>query len=199
MSLFLPPRVSRELQEESRRREIEAAKVMIGDERLDWKREFDAQLERIVAGMRLAFCPDPAPLDAVGQGAFPGRWHLVWPSYHGGPLNLQPLVISPETGKATVGGSGGFVEPGSWVFDRLAESDLWSERVQRERRRIRREAEEAGRRREEQERRDRDADVLERFKAVTRTQVSMNRDTPWSQNAAGARRTKGNRGSRDSG
>lgn len=196
MSLFLPPRVSAELQEESRRREMEAARAMVGDDRIAWKKEFDAQLEHIVHGMRLAFCPDPAPLDAVAQGAYPGRWHLVWPGFNGGPLVLQPLVID-SAGKASVGGDGAFVEPGSWVFDRLAEQDLWSERVQRDRRRIRREAEEAKRRREEQERADADRDVLERIKAVTRTQVSMNRDTPWSQNHAGQRQAKGNRGSRD--
>jgi hypothetical protein len=70
---FLPPRVSLELQEESRRREAEATRAMVGDDRMEWKREFDAQLERVVHGMRLAFCPDPAPLDAVAQGAYPGR------------------------------------------------------------------------------------------------------------------------------
>jgi hypothetical protein len=183
---FLPPRVSLELQEESRRREAEATRAMVGDDRMEWKREFDAQLERVVHGMRLAFCPDPAPLDAVAQGAYPGRWHLVWPGFNGGPLVLQPLIVD-ASGKACIGGDGGFVEPGSWVFDRLAEQDLWSDRVQRDRRRIRREAEEAKRRREEQERRDRDAEVLERWKAVSRAQVSMNRDVPWSQNHAGRR------------
>lgn len=191
MSLFLPPRVSRELAEESRRREAEAAKAMLGDDRLEWKREFDAQLERVVHGMRLAFCPDPAPLDAVAQGAYPGRWHLVWPGFNGGPLVLQPLVIDTRSGRPMIGGDGPFVEPGSWVFDALAEQDLWSERVQRDRRRIRREAEEAKRRREEQERADRDQDVLERWKAVSATSVSMNRSTPWSQNVAGKRGVAG--------
>jgi hypothetical protein len=73
------------------------------------------------------------------------------------------------------------------VFDALAEADLWNERANRDRARIKREAEEAKRRREEQERRDRDAEVLERWKAVSRAQVSMNRDVPWSQNHAGRR------------
>lgn len=189
-SVWVPPRVSRELAEESRRREHEAAKVMLGDGRLEWKKEFDAQLDRIVHGMCLAFCPDPAPLDAVAQGAYPGRWHLVWPGFNGGPLVLQPLVLDVRSGKPQVGGDGAFVEPGSWVFDRLAEQDLWSDRVQRDRRRIRREAEEAKRKREADERRERDLDVLERWKAVSATQVSMNRSTPWSQNQAGARAAK---------
>lgn len=188
MSVWVPPRVSAELAEESRRREAETAKAMLGDGRLDWKKTFDAQLERIVHGMRLAFCPDPAPLDAVAQGAYPGRWHLVWPGYNGGPLVLQPLVIDPATGRPMIGGEGAFVEPGSWVFDALAEQDLWSERVQRDRRRIRREAEEAKRKREQDERAERDRDVLERWKAVSGTSVSMNRSTPWAQNYQGTKR-----------
>jgi hypothetical protein len=89
------------------------------------------------------------------------------------------------------GGAGGFVEPGSWVFDALARSDLWDERVQRDRRRIQRELVEAKARRKERERAEADEDVLERFLAVSRPQVSMNRSTPWAQNAAGLRRTKG--------
>jgi hypothetical protein len=189
--LFLPPRITRELADESRRRETEALKALSADHWYQWKKEFDAQLEHVVHGMRLVSCPDPAPLDAVAQGASPGRWHLVWPSWNGGPLNIAPLVLDRETGKPRIGGDGDFAEPGSWVFDQLAESDLWSDRVQRERRRIRREAEEAKRKRQEQERADRDQDVLERVKAVTRTQISMNRSVPWTQNHAGSKRTKG--------
>lgn len=189
--LFIPPRVARELQEESRRRETQALQSLAADHEYRWKKEFDAQLERIVHGMRLAFCPDPAPVDAIGQGASPGRWHLVWPGYSGGPLTIQPLVINAATGEASIGGDGGFVEPGSWVFDRLAATDMWNERAMRDRRRIQEEAEQARRRRREIEAADFDRDCLEHYKAVTRTQISMNTGTPWAQNAAGARRTRG--------
>jgi hypothetical protein len=60
---------------------------------------------------------------------------------------------------------------------------MWSERVMRDRRRIKREAEEAKRRREEQERADFDRECLEHWKAVSRAQVSMSRDMPWTQNS----------------
>jgi hypothetical protein len=36
----------------------------------------EAKLDRIVPGARLLYCPDPAPPDAVADGATPGRWHL---------------------------------------------------------------------------------------------------------------------------
>lgn len=186
-SLFVPPLVAQRLQEESRRREAETLKALAGDHQYAWKREFDAQLDRVVHGMSLAFCPDPAPVDAVGQGAQPGRWHVVWPSYHDGPLNVQPLTRDPVTGEPRLGGTGGFVEPGSWVFDALAAADLWSERVQKDRRRIAREMEEAKARRVERERAERDEDVLERYLAASRAFVSMDRSLPWSQNSAGRR------------
>jgi hypothetical protein len=187
--LFLPPRVTRELQLESRRREAVALEHLQGDSQDQWRREFNAQLERIVHGMRLMWCPDPAPVDAVAQGASPARWNLVWPGYHGGPLSVQPLVL--RDGVPCIGGDGDFVEPGSWVFEQLERMDMWNERTMRERRRIREEAELAKRRRKEQERRDFDLECLEHYKATNRAFVSMSRDTPWSQNSAGRRGAKG--------
>lgn len=177
---FVPPEVSRELLRERHRREAEAMKGVQDEQRWAWKKEFDAQLDRVVEGMKVVFCPDPAPVDAVAMGAQPGRWNLIWPGYHGAPLNVMALE-TPD---------GEFREPGAWVFDMLAENDMWSERVQRDRRRIKREAEEASRRRKEQERAAGDQEVLERFLAATRTQISMNTSTPWSQNVAGRRKAK---------
>lgn len=177
MSVWLPPKVSRELAEESRRREAAALDAVDLAAREEWVRVFNAQLERVVPGMFLAGCPDPAPLDLVGQGARPGYWHLIWPGFNGGPLNIMPLQ----------GPGGERREPGSWVFDLLAEGDLWNERSNRERARVKRAAEEASARRLEQERRDRDEEVMERYLAATRAQVSMSRDVPWSQNSNGRR------------
>jgi hypothetical protein len=186
--LVLPPRLTRQLELERAEREAVALAALQGDAQDRWRREFNAQLERVVHGMKLMWCPDPAPLDAVAQGAFPGRWNLVWPGFNGGPLSVQPLVL--RDGEPRIGGEGGFVEPGSWVFDRIAEADMWSERVMRERRRIKAEAEEAKRRRREIERAEFDQDCLERWKAVSRASVSMNTSTPWSQNHAGLRAAK---------
>lgn len=187
MGVWLPPRVSRELQEEARRHEAETRRVMFTEARYSWKREFDAQLDRIVPGMKLCQCPDPAPLDAVAQGARPGCWHVVWPGYQGGPMQVQPMVIDIVTGKPRLGGDGPPAEPGSWVFESLARGDLWNERANRERARIKREAEEARDRRRERERAAFDEECLEHYKAGTRTFVSMNRDAPWSQSVAGKR------------
>jgi hypothetical protein len=187
--LVLPPQLTRQLELERAEREAATLAALHGDAQDRWRREFNAQLERVVHGMKLMWCPDPAPLDAVAQGAFPGRWNLVWPGFNGGPLTVQPLVL--RDGEPRIGGDGGFVEPGSWVFDLLAEADMWSERVMRDRRRIKAEAEEAKRRRQEIERAEFDRECLERWQAVSRTQVSMNRDTAWGQNARGAAQARG--------
>jgi hypothetical protein len=194
--LWVPPAVSRELREESLRREAQTMQALADDHRYEWKRRFDAQLGRVVDGMRLALCPDPAPLDAVAQGARPGCWHVAWPAYKGGPVvNLSPLAVDTATGLAALGGDGAPVEPGSWVFDELARQDLWNEQSVRERNRRVREATEAKRRRREQEIAEFDAETLEHYKAVSRAQISMNRgvsgDKPFAQNMAGARRSRG--------
>lgn len=185
--LWVPPVVEKRLREESARREQAALRTLSTEHRFKWKREFDAQLDRVVPGMVLAWCPEPAPLDAVAQGALPGRWHVMWPAYNGGPLvNLLPLVRDWGTGDARLGGEGDYAEPGSWVFDKLAEADMWNDRAMRDRRRIQREAEEAKRRRKEIEDAEFDLETFEHWKAVSRTQISMNRDTAWGQNARGA-------------
>lgn len=175
--LFVPPKVVAALQEERQRREAQALDALRAEHRWGWVKEFNHELDRVVPGMKLVWCPDPAPLDAVACGAHPARWNLIWPGFHGGPLSVLALED----------GDGGYREPGAWVFDMLARSDLWDSRVQRDQRRIRREAEVARARREERERAERDQDVLDRWLAASRTQVSMNRDVPWSQNAAGVR------------
>jgi hypothetical protein len=187
--LVLPPRLTRKLEQERAEREAVALAALQGDSRDQWRREFNAQLERVVHGMKLMWCPDPAPLDAVAQGAHPGRWNLVWPGYSGGPLTVQPLVLrrrgAAHRRRRRVRGARVLgVRPARRV-------DMWDERVMRERRRIKQEAEEAKRRREEQERRDFDLECLEAWKAVSRTQVSMNTDTAWGQNARGAAQARG--------
>jgi len=185
-ALWVPPRVTRELKEESRRREAAAIDALDLAARERWVREINEQLDRVVPGMFLAGCPDPAPLDLVAQGALPGYWHLVWPGYHDGPLNVQPLTVGGD-GRPQLGGDGPRAEPGSWVFDALAQADMWNDRAMRERKRIRAEAIREQRRREESEQRAFDEECLERYKAVSRAQVSLNRGTPWTQNASGRR------------
>jgi hypothetical protein len=192
MTLFVPPRVARELAEETQRRQTEALKAISVERGFKWVQDFNRDLDAIEYDLQLVWCPDPAPLDAVACGAHPGRWHVYRPATSG-PMSCLALVRNRETGEVQLGGQGDFVEPGSWVFERLKAQDWWNEKVLTERRRCERRLEEARRKREEDERAEFNREMYERYMAVSRTQVSMNRDVPWAQNAAGLRR-RGRRG-----
>lgn len=183
MSGWRPPTVSSRLSEETQRREAEASKALSYEQKLKWVEEFNRDLENIWSGMRLLWCPDPAPVEAVAMGARPGRWGILVPGLHGAPASVKP-ILGPDDS---------YVDPSlnaSAIFENLKQQDWWNPRVRRERERAKVEAERAAERRKEQEREERDLEVLERFLAGTRTQVSMNRDTPWTQNAAGRKGRK---------
>lgn len=180
MTSFAPPKVAAALRDETVRREAHAFLGLLTDDGSAWWREFNRDLEHFCPGMRLVFCPDPCPVEAVALGARPGRWGVMVPSMHGGPVSV----------KAFAGPNDEHVEPGTWVFDMLRSHDWGDPRVMRDRERAQEEAARAADRRRERERQERDEDVLERYLAVSRAQVSMSRDVPWSQNAAGRRGTR---------
>ena len=183
MTLWKPPAVSTRLSEETQRREAEAGKALAYERKVKWVEDFNRDLENVWPGMRLVWCPDPAPVEAVAMGARPGRWGILMPSKHGGPSSVKPII----------GPDGCFVDPSvnaSAIFDSLREQDWWNPEVRRERERVQEEARRAAEKRKQQEREDRDREVLERYLAVSRAQVSMNRDTPWTQNAQGRRAKK---------
>jgi hypothetical protein len=180
---FAPPKVSHELRDETRRREQHAFLGLVTDDGSDWWRGWNRDLEHFCTGMRLVFCPDPCPVEAVAMGARPGRWGILVPSMLGGPVSV----------KAFAGPNDERVEPGSWVFEMLRSHDWGDPRVRRDRARAAEEAARATERRKQAERDARDEEVLERYLAGTRTQVSMNPDTAWGQNARGARLMRGER------
>jgi hypothetical protein len=84
-----------------------------------------------------------------------------------------------------------FVEPGAWVFDMLRAHDWQNVDVMRDRKRAEEQAARAAEKRRDDELERMNEEVLETYLAGTRTQVSMNRDTPWGQNARGARLARG--------
>lgn len=64
------------------------------------KKAWDAALNAQRPGAKLAFCPDPAPDDALSQGAKPGFWHIVG---IGDVIPLQDGAGMPR-------------EPGRWML-----------------------------------------------------------------------------------
>lgn len=172
-TLFVPPAVAAELVEERRRREAATLNVLREEAVYDhWNKE----LRQIEPNLQLVWCPDPAPVDAAAAGAKPGRWHIV-----------RHNPAAPMTFITLEGPDGSYREPGGWMLDKLREGDLWNAQVARDREALKRRTEDARRREEARLREERDNEVIEAYKAATRTQVSMNRDVAWSQNASGQR------------
>lgn len=176
-TLYLPAGVSPEMMDERQRREAQAQTVFLRDERC---REFDPLLFRVDPYLSMVFCNDPAPIEVAHCGARPGRYNIVR-QVPGAPLSFIPIV----------GPSGEYVEPTSRVFELLRQMDWWNEDVKRDRNAREDRLEDARRKTQDAERERLNTEVYERYVAGTRTQVSMNPDVPWAQNAAGFNRIKG--------
>jgi len=106
----------------------------------------------------------------------PGYYHILI-------LNGdEPMTVIPITN------NGKYVEPGDWIFEQLNRMDLREKRVMNRLIEREREEYEAGERELQQANENRRERLAEIVTANTRVQVSMNRDTPWSQNVSGRRR-----------
>lgn len=170
--IFVPPRVARELREETRQYQAE---LLMRAQMKGVMDSFNRDLKQIDPYLELMFFED----DVLLPGVTPGRWHVVRHN-PGAPPSLD----------AYVGPNGEYLEPDSGIFKKLEESDLQNPMVNRERKRREHEAKLAYERRKAREREEINEETIERYLAATRTQVSMNRSTPWAQNFAGYRRTR---------
>lgn len=177
MSLWVPPEVSRELMEERLQREAVALHGLQGQRDIKFQEEFNRDLENIWPGMRLVWCTDPAPVEAIVMGAKPGRWGILLPSQTGGPGSVKPLV--GRDGES-------YVEPGSWVFDMLKAMDEWNPDVRRERKRVTEELERAKKKRIKQEEEEFDAETYEIWRSRNSVNVSFS-GNGWTNSTRGRR------------
>jgi hypothetical protein len=165
MGLVLPEEVVRRLRLE-RAQELamaEADSVCV---------EFTRELRKIDCNLEMVYWPMRAP-DI--HGFVNGCYHIVRhnPDAAG---SVEPLVDERMDYK----------EPGSWVFDMLAASDMWDDRAMRDRVTLRKRSEAARERAKAREREERREELRDRANAAWRASVSM-ADVPWSQ-AMGGRR-----------
>jgi hypothetical protein len=179
--IFVPPRVVRELAQESRQWAADLDKVCHTDQTCEeWTRE----LQGLDSRLRMVRAPDRPVL---GLPLYPGCYHVIRDNDYGAP----PSVVTPVRGP-----DGGFIEPPGRLLDALKEMDLQNSRVVAAMQ-ARVAAAEAQQEREKANRHERKVDeIAERWDAATRTQVSMNPDTPWAQNAAGLRQVRNPKGKR---
>jgi hypothetical protein len=169
--LWVPPQVSQQLRDTTAAHNRRLLDMFQLNDSVQSR--WNPELGRLDPLLKLAKAKDGADDPQVK----PGFWHLIRLNELA-PFWVQPLM-SP---------TGGFVEPTSQMLDLLRQSDLQNSRAVRARQALdQREMRErnAARAREDEQRQD---ELREQVAAVTRTQVSMNPDVPWSQNAAGAKR-----------
>lgn len=172
MSLWLPPEA---IAEERRRFAAAVLRcVTIEDTRA---RECTAALQRIDPRLFMVKAHEKIK---PGVPVMPGYYHIL---RHNENAPLSVFMVHHD---------GAYVEPTSRIFDRLAEGDLHDPRVFREMRDLDRKAHEEGERDIARDHEDRRAELRERVNAAVRTQVSMDRTLPWTQNSSG--RAKNGRG-----
>lgn len=141
---------------------------------------WNTELRKIDRNLRLM----QATENAAAPGVMAGFYHLVRlrDTMEGTFMWVQPLR----------GPNGEFIEPTSMMLDALRGSDLQNASAVYDRKRADERNQASILRQRENDEDDRIREGIEHFKAVTRTQVLMSSDVPWSQNnSANARRARG--------
>lgn len=173
--LFVPPKVARELLAERQKyvADLDAA-CHVDQVCKDWTRE----LRRLDPLLRMVRAPE---YPVVGTPLLPGHYHMIRDN-PGAPPSVTP-----------VRGPNGEVDPPGSLLERLKSMDLQDARVVAAREREQREVQASHDRDVQRHREDRDQNILEKWLAVSRTQISMNDSVPWAQNHQGTKR-RGPRG-----
>jgi hypothetical protein len=170
--LWVPPKVAQSLKDSTQEHNADIRAMMSFQDPVC--AQWSAELQKIDPYLRLARAKE----NASAPGVIPGFYHFVRLN-PGAPVTVMPLHVDGE-----------FAEPTSRMLDTLRQSDLQSTRVRVDRELAERREEEAKERQKARDAEDRQAEMYDRFKAVTQTSVSMNRDQPWSQNVDGRKGVK---------
>lgn len=116
----------------------------------------------------------------VGTPLVPGAYHLLRAN-PGAPMTVEPLL--DDEGRP-------LAEPPGTLLERLKRMDLQNPAVVARMRKEIAEHEARQAREKELQREQRQHNILKDWKGVTDASVSLNRDTPWTQNASGKRGAK---------
>ena len=166
--LWVPPKVSRELEDSTARFNAEAKDQFRFNESVC--QTWNPELQKIDPYLRLARAKEHAHF----PGVLPNYYHMVRLNPVG-PIWFQPLT----------GPNMSFVEPTLRMLDTLRGSDLQNPRAVRDRKMQQDMAEKARKTREERETEERQEEMLERWRSATQTRVSMTDARPWTQNVSG--------------
>lgn len=153
------------------RHEVDAERQAYVQERLAHLEHLNKELRAIDPYLELVKVRDDAPDD--DPAVKPGFWHVVRRN-PGAADSWMP--VTDDIGR--------FVEPTSRIFERLAEGNMWNDSYGRRQRKRAAERAAEKERAEESRKRRLAEEMQERYLAATRTFVSMDRSTPWTQNAS---------------
>lgn len=168
--IWLPPRVTHELREGTRRHAADIDKVTYADATcVRWTRE----LRRLDPLLRMVRANDRPVL---GLQLVPGCYHIIRDN-PSAPMTVTPICNN----------EGGYMEPPGSLLDRIKATDLQNKQVERMREKVIL-AEKAAAEKEKDEDYERICDTaLEHWKAGSQVRISMSDHVPWSQNVAGRR------------
>lgn len=173
--IFLPPRVAKELLAERQRNVTD---VLLSTYRDHICETWDRELKRMDPLLCMRRAHEKPALSAISRGLHPGLYHIIRQNENA-PLSLF-AIQDPATG--------GFIEPSEDVLERLRKMDSHNGRAEKLRLELQREARRHEQRAKELAHEERVALVNDHWAALSRTQVSMNPDAPWTQNASAASR-----------
>jgi hypothetical protein len=171
--IFIPPKVAAEIQAESRLHQKEVMDSLETQSKIEY---WDRVLREIDPNLHLLKAKDWV---RTGVSLRPCYWHLIRDNSDKG---APPTVMILE------GENGEYIEPNSGMLDKLKRNDMQRPGFMRELREQEEKIRIAQEKEREKEREERQQEMYERWLAGTRVGVSMNRSTPWTQNARGRRK-----------
>ncbi len=149
--MWLPPKLSRELEQENARDNAETLAMF--ETCQGWDRELKA-VDPLLELARAMPNADPA------NGLKPGFWHILRHN-PGAPITAEPLEWPDGRPR----------EPGGWMLDMLAQSDLWNERALRDRREVKQRLADAKQRDQQREAEARADELNERLESTQRESI----------------------------
>lgn len=169
--LFVPPRVAEQLRNET----LQFAAVIEQACHQDYVcKAWTKELQRLDPLLSMVRAPDR---QIVGTPLVPGAYHVKRDN-PGAPPSLIPVLAE----------DGSPMHPPGRLLEQLKGMDSWNTDVASMQRRIRAAEEDRAEREKLARREERQAAILDQYKAVTNASVSMNPDVPWVQNVSPAAR-----------
>lgn len=171
MTLFLPPTITRGLQQERLQMQTDLVKMTHMKETMDsWNRDLrqiDPYLELIKAQ------ENP---EVQIHALKPGYWHIIRHN-----PDAPPSITTWE------GPEGEYREPDSGIYDHLRLNDLQNPEVMKAIKKKRITLERLRKERENRENEERRQELFERLAANRDVRISFDRDAKWTQNVSGRR------------